>query len=81
MRSRRAAGRFEADVLPPAVTALPLARLISLAVLELPLLMFTAALVLGLLAQPGVFRAVEAAAVAAMGLTVATWSVLLVRRL
>jgi hypothetical protein len=67
--------------LPPAATTLSATRLASLAILELPLLLFTAPLVLGLLAQPGVYRPEEAAAAAATGLAVGGWSLFLARRL
>lgn len=59
-------------------TSLTTPRLLWLAVVELPLFLFLAPILLGLLLQPVVYRPVEAGSVLAMGVVVAGWSAVLI---
>jgi hypothetical protein len=72
--------RSREDVLPPMRRSMPAAGLFGLALVTLPLMLFVAPLLLGLLAQPGVWRSAESAAVAGMGGVAIGWSVFLVGR-
>jgi uncharacterized membrane protein YdjX (TVP38/TMEM64 family) len=61
-------------------TTASIGRLIGLALVLLPLLMFLPPLMLGLLAQGRAWRAEEAASVVVMGAIVGSWSVFLAER-
>jgi hypothetical protein len=74
-------GRWRND---PAVTgddrSISVPRLFGLALVELPLFLFLAPMLLGWLLQGEVYRPPEAASVAVMAVVVTAWSLLLVGR-